>query len=95
MGLMSGIQYDGDVGSINAATNPMLQSMAGGLRKVDTPIGNPFESASNVLNRWAYGEGADNMDLLGMGLESLDFIPAVAPVSRSVGKAAKGLMGKF
>jgi len=95
MGLMSGIQYDGDVGSINAATNPMLQSMAGGLRKVDTPIGNPFESASNVLNRWAYGEGADNMDLLGMGLESLDFIPAVAPVSRSVGKAAKGLMGAF
>tara|TARA_R110000868_G_scaffold73002_2_gene212018 strand:- start:322 stop:1833 length:1512 start_codon:yes stop_codon:yes gene_type:complete len=95
MGLMSGIQYDGDVGSIKAATNPMLQSMAGGLRKVDTPIGNPFESASNVLNRWAYGEGADNMDLLGMGLESLDFIPAVAPVTRSVGKAAKGLMGAF
>jgi len=95
MGLMSGIQYDGDVGSIKAATNPMLQSMAGGLRKVDTPIGNPFESASNVLNRWAYGEGADNIDLLGMGLESLDFIPAAAPVSRSVGKAAKGLMGAF
>ena len=93
-GLFSG-NYDAPTGTIEAATNPMLQSIAGALRKVDTPIGNPFESASNVLNRWAYGEGADNMDLLGMGLESLDFIPAVAPVSRSVGKAAKGLMGAF
>jgi hypothetical protein len=93
-GLFSGI-YDSDVGSIEAATNPLLQSIAYGLGRVDTPIGKPFESASNVLNRWAYGEGADNMDLFGMGLESLDFIPAVAPITRSVGKTAKGLMGAF
>ena len=93
-GLFSG-NYDAPTGTIEAATNPMLQSIAGGLSKVDTPFGKPFESASNVLNRWAYGEGADNMDLFGMGLESLDLIPAFAPVTRSVGKAAKGLMGAF
>jgi hypothetical protein len=71
---------------IEAAKYPMLQTAAGLLGSIDTPIGPMFEGLPNSMQRWAYGEHADLMDLIFAGLEA-------SPVGKPVSKAASKVKG--
>ena len=57
---------------IRAATNPVLGMLADIARGAESPIGGMYESTTNVLDRWAYGENADTLDLIMAPMEIFD-----------------------
>lgn len=57
---------------IDAPIHENMAGMAQFLQGVEHPLGNPYQSTANVLERWSYGEKADPMDIFFTGGEILD-----------------------